>query len=150
MSALGRMGLGLFSRRLVDHMPRSDRDNSEALGSFVNRHRRWREVIFFVYCLAPLPSNPLFIAAGAGKVPLLPVTAAFFLSRAIADTFWVCTASRVSHSVSHVFVGQLTNWKAILAQVAALALLVVLFRLPWARWLGVARERDREPARAGR
>src|SRR6185437_6851410 len=81
MSALGRVGLALLSRRFRRLLPDSDRRNAEALSGFVNRHRRWREAIVFGYCLGPFPSNALFIAAGVGRVPLRPVTLAFFLSR---------------------------------------------------------------------
>lgn len=151
MSAVGRVGLARLSRGLSRHLPEKDRTNAAALGAFVNRHRRWRELIFFGYCLAPLPSNPLFVAAGVGKVPLLPVTVAFFVSRAIADSFWVWTASRVSRSLGSVFVDQLTSWQAIVVQVAAIVAIVLLFRLPWARWLGMGDLLQTEPeATAGR
>lgn len=136
-SALGRTVLALGSRRFSRVLPATDRKNAEALGEFVNRHRRWREPIFFFYCLAPLPSNPLFIAAGVGKIPLLGVTLAFFASRAIADTFWVWTAGQVSRNVGGLFVHQLTDWKAIVLQVLGLVTVVLLFRLPWAKWLGI-------------
>ncbi len=136
-SAVGRVGLALLSRRFSGALPDTDRSNAEALGAFVNRHRRWREAIVFGYCLGPFPSNALFIAAGVGKVPLLPVTITFFLSRAIADTLWVWTAGQVSKNVGGVFVKQLTDWKAIALQIVALVVVVLFFHLPWARWLGV-------------
>lgn len=137
MSAVGRMALALLSRRLGAHLPETDRKNAVALGRWVNRHRRWRGVIIFGYCLAPLPSNPIFIAAGVGRVPLLPVTLAFFTSRAIADTFWVWTADRVSDNLGSVFTDQLTSWKSIAVQIVTIVLVVLVFRLPWMRWLGV-------------
>lgn len=137
MSALGRATLSLLSRRFRGLLPESDRKNAAALGQFINRHRRWREPIVFGYCLGPFPSNPIFIAAGVGDVPLLPVTAAFFLSRAIADTFWVWTAGHVANGLGGVFTEQLTSWQAIALQVVAIALIVLVFRLPWASWLGV-------------
>jgi membrane protein YqaA with SNARE-associated domain len=137
MSALGRVGLALLSRRFRQLLSANDRRNAEALSAFVNRHRRWREAIVFGYCLGPFPSNALFVAAGVGRVPLLPVTIAFFLSRCIADTFWVWTAKHVSDNAGGLFVKPLTDWKAIALQIAALVAIVLFFRLPWARWLGV-------------
>lgn len=136
-SALGRMVLALAAGRLRNLLPDSDIENATALGAFVNRHRAWRLVIVFLYCLAPVPSNPIFIAAGVGRVPLLPVTVAFFLSRAIADTFWVWTAGAVSQNTAGVFKESLTSPPAIAFQVAALCLVVLVLRLPWARWLGI-------------
>jgi hypothetical protein len=136
-SALGRVGLALLSRRFRGLLPGKDRTNAEALGAFVNRHRRWREAIVFGYCLGPFPSNAIFIAAGVGRVPLLGVTVAFFFSRAIADTLWVWTAGRVSTNVGGLFTKQLTDWRAIAVQVVALVAVVLFFRLPWAKWLGL-------------
>ncbi|HEY7295463.1 MAG TPA: hypothetical protein VH916_10495, partial [Dehalococcoidia bacterium] len=60
-----------------------------------------------------------------------------FVSRAIADTVWVWTAGRVSENVGGLFLHQLTSWQSIVLQVAALAAVVLLFRLPWVRWLGL-------------
>jgi membrane protein YqaA with SNARE-associated domain len=140
-SACGRILLALGSRGLGGHLPKKDRENAEALGELCNRHRRWREAIFFGYCLAPLPSNPLFIAAGVGRVALLPVVLAFFAARAIADTFWVWTAGKISEGAGSLFKEQLTSWKAIVVQIAALLVVVMLFRLPWVRWLGARKGR---------
>ncbi len=136
-SALGRMGLAVGASRLRKFLPDSDVENASALGAFVNRHRAWRLLIVFLYCLAPVPSNPIFIAAGIGRVPLLPLTAAFCDSRVIADTFWVWTAGAVSESTAGVFVESLTSIQSIAFQVAALCLVVLILRLPWARWLGI-------------
>jgi membrane protein YqaA with SNARE-associated domain len=144
-SALGRVGLALLCRRFGDKLPETDRENARALGRFVNRHRRWREAIVFFYCLGPLPSNPLFIAAGVGRVPLLPATIAFFAARAIADTFWVWSAGKVSDNLGDVFLKNVTSWQAAAIQLVALALVVLIFRLPWATWLGLA---DEEPLSA--
>lgn len=136
-SALGRMLLAVGASRLRYILPESDVRNATALGDFANRHRAWRMVLVFLYCLAPIPSNPIFIAAGIGRVPLLPVTVAFFLSRAIADTFWVWTAGAVAESSRSVFVKNMTSWQSVAFQMAALALVVLALRLPWARWVGL-------------
>ena len=146
-SALGRMVLALGSRRLGGLLPEGDRRNAAALGKFVTRHRAWRDVIVFLYCLAPLPSNPIFIAAGVGRVPLLPVTVAFFASRAIADTFWVWVFGAVSSSTGGVFANQLKSWQSIVLQVAALVSVVLVFRLPWAKWIGLESENVTESRR---
>jgi membrane protein YqaA with SNARE-associated domain len=136
-SALGRIVLAIGAGRLRGVLPESDVRNAAALGGFINRHRAWRLVIVFVYCLAPIPSNPIFIAAGIGRVPLLPVAAAFFVSRAIADTFWVWTAGAVSESTKDLFVSNATSLPAIALQFAAVAFVVLVLRLPWAKWIGL-------------
>ncbi len=136
MSALGRAGLTLLSRHAGKRLPPTQRRRMEELGGFINRHPRWREPLVFLLCLLPFPSNLLFIAAGVGRLPLLPVTLAFFVARVIADTFYVWTAGVVSRDIGGAFVHQLTSWKAITVQVGGVLLLLLLFRLPWERWLG--------------
>ncbi len=143
-SALGRLLLAVGSAHGSRFMPERDRQNAVALGRWINGHRRWRDVIVFLYCLGPFPSNPLFIAAGVGRIPLLPVTIAFAISRAIANTFWVWTASTVSTNVGGQFTKELTSWRAIAVQIAALVVVVLLFRLPWARILHVQIEATAE------
>ena len=141
-SALGRLVLAVGSEHGSHFLPEHDRENAIALGRWINKHRRWRDPIVFLYCLGPFPSNPLFIAAGVGRIPLLPVTIAFAISRAIANTFWVWTAGAVSTNIGGQFTKQLTSWQSIVLQIAALAVVVLLFRLPWARILHVQIEPD--------
>ncbi len=137
-STLGRLLLAVGSRRLAAYLPDRDRRNAEALGAFVNRNRARRELLVFLYCLGPFPSNPLFIAAGLGRIPLRPVALAFFLSRAVADTFWVWTADTVSTGLGDVFLRTFKSWYSLTAQIAALLAVVLVLRLPWARWLRVS------------
>ena len=139
-SAAGRVGLAWGSARLGNKLPANEKKNAKALGDFIRRHGRWGVVIVFVGCLGPLPSNALFIAAGLGKVALRPLVVAFFLSRVIADTFWVWSAGKVSESTGSLFREQLTSWPAIAIQVAGLLVVVGVMRLPWVKWLGAVPE----------
>jgi membrane protein DedA with SNARE-associated domain len=136
-SAGGRLCLALGARRLRPWLPEKDRENAEALGDFVTRHRNWRVGIVFLYCLGPFPSNALFIAAGIGRVPLASVTVAFFASRCIADTLWVWLAGAVAGSLRGAVAHQYTNWQFIVLQVLMVAAVLAVLRLPWARWFGL-------------
>lgn len=141
MSAVGRLVLALVSRRAGRAPPDGDRENAEALSDFLARHGRWSLVIAFAYCLGPFPSNPLFIAAGMGKMRLPTLGVVFFASRAIADTAWVWLAARASRSLGETFEGIFTSWQPLVLQLLALVAVVLIFRLPWARWLGHGRRR---------
>lgn len=137
-STVGRVLLAVGCRRFAHWLPDSDQRNAAAFGDFINRHRAWRLGIVFAYCLGPFPSNALFIAAGVGRVQLRSIAPVFLVSRLIADSLWVWLAGAAAGSVRQLFDDQLTSWPAILVQVAALISVVVVFRLPWARWLGMA------------
>ena len=136
-SAAGRTLLALSSRKLRGFLPKKDQENAEALGGFIRRHGAWGTAIVFFGCLGPLPSNALFIAAGLGRVRLLPVVVAFWISRSIADTFWVWSADAIAEGAGSVFRDQVTSWQGIAVQVLGLLLVVGVFRLPWAKWLGL-------------
>lgn len=146
-SALGRTALALGAGKLGDFLPKTDRENARALGDFLERHHRWGLAIVFLGCLGPLPSNALFIAVGISRLRLVPIAIVFFLSRMIADTFWVWSAGVVSRNAEGVFRDQVSSWQGIALQVAGIVLIVAVFRLPWAKWLGSSPSPTR---RAGR
>lgn len=134
-SALGRSRLALLSRTASKLLPPRDVRNAAALGALFERHQRLGVLLLFAYCLGPLPSNWLFIGAGLARIRLRVVTLAFFVSRALADTFWVWGVGRASASLATTFERYLTSWQAILLQLTAIAAVVLLLRLPWTSWL---------------
>jgi hypothetical protein len=129
-------------------LPAKDRANADALAAYITAHPNWRDGITFLYSLGPLPSNQLFIAAGIARIPLRRVAFIFFVSRAIGDTFWVWTASKVAANLGDIFSKGVRNWQSVLIQVVSLVLVVVLFHLPWARWLGLPVQAPSSPVDA--
>jgi uncharacterized membrane protein YdjX (TVP38/TMEM64 family) len=135
--AFGRYALARLSRRVSRFLPRTDRRNAEALGYWFNRrgsHKWW-----FVagYSLGPLPSNALFIAAGAGRIPAGRVALIFGLCRAVSDTFWVWTGANFASNFGGLLRDSVLNWWSLALQLVGLFAVAVIFRLPWIRWLGV-------------
>lgn len=137
-SMLGRVALARLSQRAGQHLPEKDRDNAMALANALRKHPRWQDAAVFAYCLGPFPSNSLFIAAGIGRLPLQRVALVYFLSRSLGDTFWVWTASKISYSLGDAFGRALTSPRSIATQVASVGLVMLVCRLPWAKWLGNA------------
>jgi len=140
MSALGRVQLAHLSSHMRRFLSAKDQANANALATYITAHPNWRDGVTFAYSLGPLPSNQLFIAAGIARIPLRRMALFFFASRAIADTFWVWTAGRVARNLGLLFSRGVTHWQSILIQVVSLALIWVLFQLPWAKWLGLPGE----------
>jgi hypothetical protein len=135
ISACGRFALakgsGIFSRRFA----RGKASDLRELGAFLNDHRRHTGVAVFAYTLTPLPSNNLFIAAGMVGVELLWVLAGFLGGRLIIDNVLVWTTDRAFAHFGNIFAGTFQSWQAVLLQMLSLLSIVVLYRLPWARWL---------------
>ena len=117
---------------------------STHLGAFLDDHRRVRRPGDLLYTLSPLPTNNLFIAAGMVGVNLAWVLAGFWTGRILADTFWVWTTNRASRA-SAISSGRHRRPLAIALQSLSLVSLLLLYRLPWARWLRRTFDRN-EPA----
>jgi hypothetical protein len=135
VSGLGRLLLAkastLFKRRLLT----GQEPHLEELGRFLGKRRRYVGVAVFFYALSPFPTNNLFIAAGMAEVAMVPVLAGFWCGRILADSFWVWTTHRVVESLGGLFQATFGSWVALVLQAASLLSVVLLYKLPWARWL---------------
>ncbi len=142
-SGLGRIvlarGTTFFSRRVV----RRDSEMDE-VKTYLERRRNYVGLATFGYCLAPLPTNSLFVAAGVIEVSLLRVMLGFWAGRLLADTFYVWTTDRVFSSFGNVFNQYYSGWTVIALQVVSLAGALALILVPWPRWLLHRLNRRRE------
>ncbi len=97
---------------------------------FLRRHERGLGVACFGYALL-LPTNVLFIAGGIVGAPLGRMLLGFWAARAIVDTALVWAADEVS---GERLTEAATDPLAIAAQLAGLALVVLVLRAPWGHW----------------
>lgn len=135
VAGLGRIVLAKGSRWLKRGYMTDKQQDLDELGAFLNERRHAVGSTVFLYSLSPLPTNNLFIAAGMAEVNLVWVLAAFWSARAIADTFWVWTTDRIFESLGDVFSGAYGNWLGIGVQVLGFTSILLLYFLPWAKWL---------------
>ena len=131
----GRLALAGASNQLRHRLPLGTQRDVRALGHWFARRNRVKWLFVAGYCSGPFPGSVLFIAAGAGKIRLAPLAVTYALCRMASDTFWVWTASRIVTTAQDVFTGSYLDWKAVLAELAGAVSILVLFKLPWARWL---------------
>ena len=135
VSGLGRLVLAKASQWFSRRFMVEKRDDLELLGDYLDRNRRVAAPATFLYTLTPFPTNNLFIAAGMVGVNLAWVLAGFWAGRILADTFWVWTTERVFSSLGDVFEGAVgTRW-AIGLQLLSVVSVVLLYLVPWARWI---------------
>jgi hypothetical protein len=135
VSGLGRLllakGSTLFKRRLL----KGQEADLQELGCFLEERRNYVGLAVFLYTLSPFPTNNLFIAAGMVEVGMVRVLAGFWCGRILADTFWVWTTHRVFETLGGLFQSTFGSWVALVLQVGSLSSIVLLYKLPWARWL---------------
>ncbi len=134
-SGLGRLllakGSTIFKRRLLKGQEADLRE----LGRFLEERRNYVGLAVFLYALSPFPTNNLFIAAGMTEVGMTRVLVGFCCARILANTFWVWTTHRVFETLGGLFQATFGSWLALVLQIASLSSIVLLYKVPWARWL---------------
>ncbi len=146
ISGLGRLMLAKASHGFSGRCMRTKQSDLEYLGRYLDEHRRFAGPATFLYTLSPFPTNNLFVAAGLVGVNLTWVLAGFWAGRIIADTFWVWTTNKAFDSFGDVFGGAIDGRWAIALQILSVLSVLLLYRLPWARWLRRAIDGAESPA----
>ena len=88
-----------------------------------------------LFALSPVPSAQLFVAAGLLRVPLVPLTVAFFAGRLVSYSLYVGAASAARESLGSVMTDVFASPFGVAMQLVMLLLLVLLVRVDWARVL---------------
>lgn len=96
--------------------------------------RLWGTIAFFF--ISPVPSSPLFIAAGVLNLPIRNLSIAFFCGRLITYTLYLSGAEMVKESAGDVLLGALKSPLGIALQLTMVLLLGALFAVDWVRVFG--------------
>jgi uncharacterized membrane protein YdjX (TVP38/TMEM64 family) len=131
-AASGRFVLATTTRRLRPRLSAERRKHLAAAEEALLDRPAKSIVGLGLFALSPVPSGQLFVAAGLMRVPLLPLTAAFFAGRLVSYTIYVTGASAIKDTFGDELIDSLTSPLGIALQLVALLLLVVLVRLDWA------------------
>lgn len=135
-AATGRFLLASAFRRLAPRLPEKKRRDLDAVGELLTERRSGQAGLLGLFLLSPLPSTPLFQAAGlTERVGLVPVTLAFFCGRLVTYSIYVGGASVARASIASVLGDQLTSPWAIAMQIALVLAVALFVALPWARIL---------------
>jgi uncharacterized membrane protein YdjX (TVP38/TMEM64 family) len=133
-SGLGRIVLARGSTLFKRAVLKRDAELEE-IKEYLDARRNYVGLATMTYCLMPLPTNNLFIAAGMIEVSMVRVMAGFWVGRVIADTFYVWTTDRAFGSFESVFEQFYQDWTVVLVQSASLVGALLLLLLPWPRWI---------------
>lgn len=136
-AASGRFVLAHAFRRLAPRLPERKRADLDAVGAVFTERRSSQAGLLGLFFLSPLPSTPLFEAAGlTERVPLLPVTLAFFAGRLVTYSLYVGGASAAQHTLGSALEDRFTSGWAIALQLALVAAVAGFVMVPWAKVLG--------------
>lgn len=135
-AASGRFLLAHAFRFLADHVSDKTKRNVAAARAAFERKKRNSMIALGFFALSPVPSAPLFEAAGLAKVPMLGFTAAFFVGRTISYTIYLLTTKSIeSTNLGGAFRHAVTSPFGIALQVAMIILLIGFTRIDWAKHL---------------
>jgi membrane protein YqaA with SNARE-associated domain len=95
----------------------------------------WRVQLFvLLYTLMPLPSTPLFTAAGMAKIRPMHIIPAFFIGKFTSDMIMVLTGDYVANNAQSIAQGFLT-WKSISGTILGIIIICVFLFIDWRKLL---------------
>ena len=145
-AASGRLVLAATTRRFRSRFSRRRLESLEAAQAALVGSRGRAMAGLGLFALSPVPSAQLFVAAGLLRVPLVPLTLAFFIGRLVSYSLYVGAASAAKENLGSVLTDAFVSPLGVALQVLMLALLVALVHVDWARRLGRPAGKDRPAA----
>ena len=130
-SILGRYILTLYIPLLAGRIfKRSKNEDVQFLGKKM-KEKGWRsQIVIIAYSLLPLPTTPLFLAAGMAKIKALYIIPAFFIGKFTSDTIAVHLGKYAAEHVKNI-IEEALSWKSITSLVVGLLLLGALLFVDW-------------------
>ncbi len=108
----------------------SKNDDVHFLGEKM-KDNKWKGQIFVLsYSLLPLPTTPLFLAAGIARISPLYVIPAFFIGKFTSDTIALHLGKYASENVEDIL-QQSFSWKSITSIIIGAILLCGLLFIDW-------------------
>jgi uncharacterized membrane protein YdjX (TVP38/TMEM64 family) len=130
-SLLGRSILMLYIARVSTFVFSTEtNDDVEFLGARMKAGGWKTQVTIVAYSLLPLPTTPLFVAAGMAKMPLRFVIPAFFIGKVSSDAAAVFAGDFAANSAEDL-VAHALSWQSIAGLVVAVLMLLALVVVNW-------------------
>ena len=134
-SAIGRYLYSLyipyFSSRLLKQQKNED---MMYIGSRLNENNWKVQVFVLLYTILPLPSTPLFTAAGISRINTLAIIPAFLVGKFIIDTIMVHAGNYIVSNTTEIAAG-LVSWQNIVGTIAGMLVVLLFLFIDWRRLL---------------
>jgi len=130
-SILGRYVLSLYIGKISGkYFSNSKKEDVEFLGKMM-KEKGWKgQVAVLSYSLLPLPTTPLFLAAGIAKLKPILIIPAFFVGKIISDTIALSMGKYASENINSLK-DSLTSPKSIAGLAGSLLLILALLFIDW-------------------
>lgn len=130
-SILGRYVLTLYVSRVSDHLFRQDKhDDVNYLGQKMKENKWKGQALVLAYSLMPLPTTPLFLAAGMARLGAFYIIPAFTIGKFISDAATVLVGRYATENAEELLSG-IISWRSITGLLLGLALIFALLFIDW-------------------
>jgi membrane protein YqaA with SNARE-associated domain len=130
-SLCGRYLLTLYIPKLSGKIFRDAKNEDVQFLGTKMKEKGWKGLSFvLIYSLMPLPTTPLFIAAGMAKLKPIHIIPAFFIGKVISDLIAVMIGKYASENTADLLQGAL-SWKSIAGLSTGLLLVFMLLFIDW-------------------
>jgi membrane protein DedA with SNARE-associated domain len=130
-SVLGRYILILYVPSISNkYFKKSKNEDVQFLGTKMKENKWKGQVIVLAYSLLPLPTTPLFLAAGMSKLNARYIIPAFLIGKFISDAFAVHAGKYASEN-AHSIMQNALSWKSIASLLFCLFLIFCIFFIDW-------------------
>ena len=130
-SILGRYVLTLYIPSLAGKIFKvAKNEDVQFLGTQLKENGWKSQMIIIAYSLLPLPTTPLFVAAGMAKIRPLYIIPAFFVGKFTSDTILVHLGKFETENLE-IMLNGFFSWKSFLSLAIALLLISALLFIDW-------------------
>jgi membrane protein DedA with SNARE-associated domain len=130
-SVLGRYILILYTPLITKkYITQSKNEDIQFLGSKMKENKWKGQIIVLAYSLLPLPTTPLFLAAGMSKLNAKYIIPAFIIGKFTSDTIALHAGKYASENAQNIM-QNLLSWKSIASLFICLFLIFCIFFIDW-------------------
>lgn len=130
-SVLGRYILILYTPLITKkYITQSKNEDIQFLGSKMKENKWKGQLIVLAYSLLPLPTTPLFLAAGMSKLNAKYIIPAFIIGKFTSDTIALLAGKYASENALDI-AQNLLSWKSIASVFICLFLIFCVFFIDW-------------------
>ena len=130
-SVLGRYILILYTPSITNkYIKRSKNEDVQFMGTKMKENKWKGQIIVLAYSLLPLPTTPLFLAAGMSKLNAKYIIPAFLIGKFTSDTLALHAGKYASENAHNIMQNAL-SWKSIVSALFFLFLIFCLFFIDW-------------------
>jgi len=134
-SAIGRYLYSSYIHRISDFYIKPQKNEDLYFIGSKLANNGWKVQLFvLLYTLLPLPSTPLFTAAGVARMRTATLIPSFFVGKFLSDAIMVVTGDYVARNIAGI-THNLLSWKTLLGTFLGLIIICLFLFINWRKLL---------------